>query len=428
MKRQTDDLLRFLDAAPTAFHAVELAAHTLREAGFTELHERDAWSLAESRGYFVRRGDSSIIVFRTGTDVTREAAFRIVLAHTDSPGFKIKAGSENLKCGCLRVSVEGYGSPIRSTWFDRELGIAGRALVSSDEGLTTALFNSETACAVIPNAAIHLNREINKGVEYNIQESMAAILTVSASESEVESYVKRLVAEKLETSEDSVRGYDAFLYPVEPSTLVGEKKDLFMSGRIDNLGMAHAVISALVEAQESRNTLVGALFDSEEIGSLTWHGARSWFLRDVLHRLVLCRGGGDEDFMRALAGSLLISGDAAHAVHPNYSDRHDKSFVPELNKGPVVKIHSGGAYTTDAETGGRFIELCTKNGIPVQRFLNRSDMASGSTIGPAASSSLGVPSLDVGNAIWGMHSARETAGVKDQDYMVSALLAFFADT
>jgi aspartyl aminopeptidase len=191
--------------------------------------------------------------------------------------------------------------------------------------------------------------------------------------------------------------------------------------------MSHAVLSGLIEAKDGDATLVGALFDSEEVGSLTPQGAGSWFLRDVLRRITLCDGSSEEGFFRALAGSVLVSGDAAHAVHPNYSEKHDEDFAPELNGGPVIKIHAGQHYTTTAETGGGFAQLCRRHKIPVQRFFNRSDMPSGGTIGPVTSAHLGIRSVDIGNPIWSMHSARETAGVKDQEYLTAALIAFFEE-
>ena len=419
--------MRFLDRSRSAFHAVELIAEQLKKAGYQELNEQAAWRLVKGAGYFVRRQDSSIIVFKTAVSPVEDGGFRIAGAHTDSPGFRIKTDSENAKAGTVRVSVEAYGGPIRSSWFDRELGMAGRVLINRDTGLETELFCTESPCALIPNAAIHLNREINKGVEHNIQNDMKAILTVTVAEAEVRGYVRRLVAQKKGVPMDSVYDYDLFLFPAETAQFVGDKGDMFMSGRIDNLAMAHAIITAIVEAEKNSSTLVGALFDSEEIGSQTWQGARSSFLRDILHRIAICGGGGEEEFLRALAGSFMISGDAAHAAHPNYIEKYDADFAPELNMGPVVKIHAGQAYTTNAETGGRFLALCRRKNIPAQRFYNRSDMSSGSTIGPLSSSRLGVPSVDIGSAIWAMHSARETAGVKDQDYMKAALVAFFEE-
>lgn len=419
--------MRFLDAAPTAYHAVEQSALRLQEAGFIELRERTAWKVTPGNRYFVRRENSSLIAFRTGAGACEDHGFRIAAAHTDSPGFKIKPDSEHWKAGGLRVGVEVYGSPIRSTWIDQELGIAGRVVLSGPDGAQTALFDTGEPVAVIPNVALHLNREMNKGVEYNPQTDMCPVLSVSVSEAQANGFLRRLIAEKLAVDPSSIDGYDLYLYPAETARIVGAQRDMFMSGRIDNLAMSHAVLSSLIEAGDGNPTLVAVFFDSEEIGSMTLQGARSWFLRDILRRITLCSGKGEEEFLRALASSFLISGDAAHAVHPNYSDKHDERFSPQLNKGPVVKMHGGGNYTTTAITGGRFISLCRSSSIPVQCFINRSDMPTGGTIGPVTSAHLGVPSVDVGNPIWSMHSARETAGVKDHEYMTAALLSFFKD-
>jgi aspartyl aminopeptidase len=424
---RTEDLIRFLNASPTAYHAVEQAVSRLTNAGFIELDERDSWKLKKNTGYFVRRQGTSIIAFKTGSGNPADTSFRIVAAHTDSPGLKIKVDSENWKSGALRVTVEIYGGPIQATWFDRELSIAGRVLVGGGDGYKTELFNAVDPWAVIPNLAIHLNRDVNKGAAYNAQTQMRALLSVSVLESEVPGYLRRLLAKRMEVELASIDGYDLFLYPAEPARLVGIDKDMLMSSRIDNLGMSHAVLTALLDTKPNESTLVGALFDSEEIGSMTWQGARSWFLRDVLHRITLSTGGANDDFFRALAGSYMISGDAAHAVHPNYSEKHDEGYTPMLNRGPVVKIHAGQAYTTTGESDGKFVNLCRGHDIPVQRFFNRSDLPTGGTIGPVTSATLGIPSLDVGNPIWGMHSARETGGVDDQDYMTAALIVFFAE-
>ena len=424
MGRYTDDLLQYLNASPTAFHAAHEAARRLAAAGFSELDERSSWRLEEGGRYFLTRQDSSVVAFRVGRGSPVENGVRIATAHTDSPGLRIKVDTENYRNGGLRTSVEIYGGPIMATWFDRELSIAGRVLVGKGADMSAHLFNHAEPCAVIPNLAIHLNRQVNKGVELNAQTEMRAILSVSCPEKEAAGYLRRLLARELESDPEEVREYDLFLYPSEASRIVGDNQDMYMSGRIDNLGMCHAVLAALLETRGDA-TAFGVLFDSEEIGSMTWQGAHSSFLRDVLQR-VLLRGRSDsESFFRALASSYLVSGDAAHAVHPNYTDKHDESFTPELNKGPVVKINAGQRYTTTAESSSRFLHMCRSVGIPVQRFIGRSDMPSGGTVGPITSSSLGIPSVDVGNPIWGMHSARETGGVEDQEHMVAALRAYY---
>lgn len=427
MGKYTDDLIQYLNASPTAFHAAAEAKRRLEQAGFTALNERESWALEPGSGYFVVRQDSSVIAFRLGTSELAITGFRIAASHTDSPGLRIKVDSESIKAGALRVTVEVYGGPIRATWMDRELAIAGRVLVGKKgEALQAVLFDTVEPYALIPNVAIHLNRDVNKGVELNAQTQMKAILGVSKTEKDAKDYIRRLVAEKMNLSAESVGEYDLFLYPCEQARYIGSDRDMFVSGRIDNLGMSHAVLTSLIES-EGEGTSVGVLFDSEEIGSQTWQGAQSSFLRDVLKRIHLTRDSGEEEFLRTLAGSYLVSGDAAHAVHPNYADKHDESFQPELNKGPVVKIHAGQRYTTTAESSARFLRICGSRDIPVQKFIGRSDVPSGGTIGPITSSRLGIPSVDVGNPIWGMHSARETGGSADQDHMIAAVKAFYED-
>jgi aspartyl aminopeptidase len=423
MGEYTDDLLEYLNASPTAFHAAKETKRRLLLTGFSELDERSSWRLEKGGLYFVTRQDASVVAFRVGRRDPVENGVRIAAAHTDSPGLRIKVDSENYRNGGLRTSVEVYGGPIMATWFDRELSVAGRVLIGNGGAMSARLFDSGVPCAVIPNLAIHLNRQVNKGVELNAQNEMRAILSVSCAENEVKGYLRRFLARELGVDPEAIGEYDLFLYPAEGARILGDARDMFMSGRIDNLGMCHAVLTALVETQGD-DTVFGVLFDSEEIGSMTWQGAHSSFLRDILQRVLLPERSDSESFFRALASSYLVSGDAAHAVHPNYPDKHDESFVPELNKGPVVKINAGQRYTTTAESSSLFIQMCRNLDIPVQKFIGRSDMPSGGTIGPITSSNLGIPSVDIGNPIWGMHSARETAGVKDQEHMIAALRAY----
>ena len=421
------DLMQFFDRSPTAFHAVAEAESRLVAAGFQRLDERDPWKLDRGGRYYVVRQDASLIAIKNGNGDPADTGFRIVASHTDSPGFSIKTDSEHFSAGAVKAAVEVYGGPIHSSWLDRGLAIAGRVSVRNGTSWRFLLFNSADSCAIIPNLAIHLNRDANKGVELNLQTQMNAVLSVTAEETEAKGYIRRLVADRLKIPFEHIGEYDLYLCPAEPASLVGGDRDMIASGRIDNLGMSHAIITALLEEGGGDITSIGALFDSEEIGSMTWQGAHSSFLRDILHRCVVSMGADEESMYRALARSYLISGDAAHAIHPNYSEKHDEHFAPKLNRGPVVKVQAAKGYTTTAESAGRFINLCNENNIPVQKFIGRSDTRSGGTLGPVTSSFLGIPSVDVGNPIWGMHSARETAGVKDQDHMIAAVKAFFRE-
>lgn len=415
------DFLQFLSEASTAFHAVFFAEERLLRAGFVRLEETEGWVMESAGRYYVKRHDSSIIAFVLG----EKSGYRIAAAHTDSPGLKIKADSERRKAGAIRVSVEVYGAPILATWLDRPLGIAGRVIAVDGGRLTPHLFRTSAPMAVIPNLSLHLNRDVNKGFELSAQDHLKAIIS-SLNERESDGFIRGLLAEQLDVSPDSIRDYDLYLFEHEPPYVLGADEDLICAGRIDNLGMCHAALSAFLGSDSTAYTRVLALFDSEEIGSHTLQGAQSSFLRDILHRIVLSKGENQESFYRNIANSYLVSGDAAHAVHPNFPEKHDDGFAPEINRGPVLKINAGQRYTTTAETGAVFSWLCEQNGIPMQKLIGRSDMPSGSTIGPAVSSSLGVKSVDVGNPIWAMHSIRETAGVNDHRNMVAALQAFYS--
>ncbi|MBT3273557.1 MAG: M18 family aminopeptidase, partial [Spirochaetales bacterium] len=396
-------------------------------AGYIQLKEGDAWDLQPGGKYLVTRQDSSVIGFHVGTKEPADSGFRIAAAHTDSPGFRLKTETEDVSAGALRVTAEVYGGPILSSWLDRDLSIAGRVVFDDGGKLASTLFNAFDAVAVIPSVAIHLNREVNKGIELNAQEKLRAVLSVSVDEQDKKGFLKRLIGKALGIDAARIHDADLYLFSAEPARLISGEDNMYVSGRIDNLGMSHAVMAALCGSSAAEPTCVAALFDSEEIGSMTWQGAQSSFLRDLLHRISLSFSDSNEDFFRALAHSSLISADAAHAVHPNYADKHDSYYVPNLNGGPVVKANARQSYTTTAESGERFIKLCKNHKIPVQKFIGRSDIPSGGTIGPITSASLGIPSVDIGNPIWGMHSIRETAGTKDQPYMVDALKAFFQE-
>ena len=421
MEQTMQDLMGFLENSPTAFHAASAVEKAISGAGFIRLDETAKWNLPVGGKYFVMRYDSSIIAFVLGDT----PGYRIVAAHTDSPCLKLKAGSEQIKAGAVRVSLEVYGAPILATWLDRPLGIAGRVLVEQSGDMAARLFRSPKPVATIPSLAIHLNRDANKGFELNAQDHIRAIFSTTVDDPEGSALIQNYVAREMGIEESSIREYDLYLYEDTPPCLVGTREDMVTAGRLDNLGMTHAILAALLGEESTGMTRVAVLFDSEEIGSLTRQGAQSSFLRDTLHRVELSRGGEDEDFYRSLARSYLISADAAHAVHPNYLEKHDENFSPKLNKGPVIKINAGQKYTTTAETAALFASLCRENGIPYQKLIGRSDMRSGGTIGPAASSSLGVKSVDVGNPLWAMHSVRETAGVKDHAFMIDALSAFY---
>jgi len=419
-----DDLIHFINESPTAYHAGQSVKHILNECGFVQLDESEAWTLEAGKEYFVERDSSAVVAFRVGNKPAAEAGFKLVGAHTDSPGLKLKTDSERIVNGCAQVGVEVYGGPIMNTWLDRNLAIAGKVMIKQDDVYVTELVNICDPVATIPNLAIHLNRDVNKGVELNKQRHLPALLGCVGDEED--DILKGLVADEFDIEIDQIGEMELFLYDYNSAEFSGIDESLISSARIDNLAMCHAITVSLCDADESDATAVGVYFDHEEIGSQTAQGADSNFVKNILERIVAVQGGTREDMFRALANSFMISADGAHAVHPNFADKHDKAHAPEINGGPVIKLSANMRYTTTAESASYFIELCEKANVPYQKIINRSDIPSGSTIGPVCASVLGVTSVDVGNAMWAMHSIREPAGVYDHYYMTEVLKEFYS--
>ncbi|HOG49222.1 MAG TPA: M18 family aminopeptidase [Lentisphaeria bacterium] len=417
-----DDLLHYLNASPTAFHAAANARQRLLTAGFACLSEGDRWSLEAGGKYMVERNGSALVAFRLPTQWSAAAGFRLLTAHTDSPGLKVKLPGSADAANLLMVPVEVYGGAILSAWLDRPLGLAGRAVWATPGGLEVRLFNLDEPLAVIPNLALHLNRDVNQGFAYNPRQHLSACLGKASSAD----LCRRLDDAVGCPAETSAR-YELFLYEQTSAQLSGLNRDLLTGPRLDNLTSCHAAIAALIGSPAAVAASVAFLADHEEVGSVSAQGANSAFLRDVLHRVVLALGGDAEDCLRALAGSQLLSMDSAHAVHPSYLDKYDSVATPVIGGGVAIKTNVSQRYCTSALSAERFAAKCRQAGIPCQSFTNRADMPCGSTIGPACAALLGLEGLDVGTPILAMHSIRETAGVQDHLALAAAATAFLAD-
>lgn len=442
MSQVVKSLIDYLDASPTAFHAVAEAEKRLLKAGFNRLDETRSWDLEADRGYYLIRNDSSLIAFRTAVVAKVRNPFRIVTAHTDSPSFRLKEGVIKKKNGMLTVGVEVLGGPILATWLDRDLAVAGRILVkNSTGGFDTHLYMNPRRKVLIPNPPIHLNRGVNKGFEYNPQNHMSCIIQSSpAAEADKAAEVHKvenadeikslysLIAKDLKIRADDIIDADLILYDTQKASLSGWSDEFLSSGRIDNLAMCHAAVEAITQVRGQDSLTVAALFDNEETGSLTPHGADSSFLEQTLERIILSAGGSRESFMQSCASSFIISADAAHAIHPNFTDLYDEGFTPEMNKGPAVKKNAGWNYASTGDTAARYRLLCEKAGIVSQTYINRSDRPTGKTLGPLAASRLGIPAVDVGNPLWSMHSIRETVAVKDHDSMIRSFTAHYRES
>lgn len=421
-------LLDFIYESPTAFHAVSTVKGMLGKGGFRELKEENQWKLEKGGKYFVTKNDSAIAAFVVGKGNIEEQGFKIIGAHTDSPTFRIKPAPEiTSEDNYIKLNTEVYGGPILHTWLDRPLAVAGRVTIRSGNILfpETRLVNIKKPIVIIPNLAIHMNREVNKGVELNPQKDMLPMMAHVNESLEKGNYLLTAIAKELKVSAGEIIDFDLFLYEYEKGSIIGLHEEFISSGRLDDLSMVHAGIEALLRVEAVQATNVMMAFDNEEVGSRTKQGGDSQFLSNVLERIVICQGKGREDFFRALAKSFMISADLAHAVHPNHGDKHDPVNRPFLNKGPVLKISANQSYTTDSNSDAVYEEICKKANVPVQKFVNRSDLKGGSTIGPISASHLDIRSVDIGTPILGMHSVRELGGVLDHTFVTASFEEFY---
>jgi aspartyl aminopeptidase len=427
-KQNARELLKFIEKSPTAAHAAGQVESELLRAGFAKHAEQDPWRIKAGDRMLVRREESGIIAVKMGRKEPAESGFKIIGAHTDSPGFRLKPRALMQKNGYLQLGVEIYGGPLLATWLDRDLGLAGQAVVKDGQGnLRTLLLKMEKPVLRISMLPIHLNREVNdQGLILNKQEHLAPILGC-AGEVLDKKRLENLLAGELNVEPDRLIDWELGLFDLQPGVLAGIDEEFIVSARIDNLAMCQAAMKAFLNSPAGDATQAIIFYDNEEVGSTSANGAGSTFLRDVLTRLVLAGGRGTEDPFRALARSFFISADGAHAVHPNYSEKYEKEHHCNLNQGPVIKINALKKYATTAGSGAAFILLCQRAGVPFQKFVNRTDMAGGSTIGPTVAAGLGIPTVDVGNAMLSMHSIREMSGTVDHLHMIRVFEEFFKD-
>ncbi len=409
----------FIDASPTPFHAVANLAARLEDAGYTAFDEKDLWEVsAGTRGYVVRDG-GSIVAFRVGSAPIAEGGFRIAGAHTDSPTYRIRPNPDVERHGYAQVAVEVYGGPLHYTWLDRDLTVAGRVV---DADGASHLVHLPGAPLRIPSLAIHLQRDLSdKGLKLNPQHHLLPVWSAAADDASIID----LVADHVDA--DDLVAWDLVVADTQPSALGGRDEAFVLAPRQDNLVSCHAAVDALLAAEPAAATQVVVCNDHEEVGSGSAEGARGSMLADVLTRLVAASGDVDpQSVPRAIASSILVSADSAHAVHPNFADKHDSGHRPRLGGGPVLKVHASQAYATDAGTAGWFMARCREADVPVQTFTNRADSPSGSTIGPLTATRLGIPTVDIGNPLLSMHSVREQSAVADLPFLVAALARHLA--
>jgi aspartyl aminopeptidase len=418
------DLLRFIDASPTPWHCAAHSAERLKAAGFRHLLEDGPLDVDAGDAFFVVR-DGALIAVRVGTAPPVDAGFRIIGAHTDSPNLRLKPNPEVNRAGYRTLGVEVYGGALNYSWLDRDLGLAGRVFVKGSGPVPEArLVDLRRPLCRIPSLAIHLNREVNTdGLKLNTQQHLAPMFGMAAGKDEA-SALLALLAEAAACDVAHLLAWDLALVDVLPPSLGGLDDAFVFAPRLDNQASCHAALTALIAAPPSQATQVICLYDHEEVGSLTAAGADGPLVELLLRRLSATPAGEAESFQRALARSWHVSADMAHAVHPNYEDRHEPQHKPVLNGGPVIKSNSNQRYATTGEGAALFTALAQDAGVPIQKFVTRTDLACGTTIGPIAAAKLGVRTVDVGNPMLSMHSAREQSGAHDVAMMIAVMTGF----
>lgn len=416
-------LISFLDESPNSFFAVKNFCEMLRIEGARQLFEGEKWILEAGGKYYVTRNDSSVISFI----LPREdyIGFQIMASHSDSPSLKVKPNCEIVaEDKYTKLNVEKYGSAIFSSWLDRPLSVAGRLAVSTESGVETKLINIDKDIMIIPNLSIHMNRNVNEGYSFNAQVDMLPLLDSTGNKGAF----MRVIAEDAGVEPSDILDADLYLYNRHKGCFVGMDDDFVLSPRLDDLQCAFATFVGFIKSKPVNSVAVHYVADNEEVGSETKQGAAGTFLKDVLKRINDSLGKTNEDYLRTLTSSFMISADNAHAVHPNHIDKTDPTNRPKINEGIVIKYSANQLYTTDAISGAIFRKFCEETGVPYQTFANRSDMPGGSTLGNISQMQISLNTVDIGLAQLAMHSACETAGVKDTNYLVKLSERFFSSS
>ena len=427
-QQQVQHLLDFIDASPSPWHVIKSVEAQLASFNFKKLDETLSWSLESGGRYYVVRDESSVIIFVLGQKPLVETGFKMIGAHTDSPGLRIKPNAATGVDGLLRLGVEIYGGPILATFTDRDLSLAGRVnYKDTNNNIVSALINFDRPLLRLPNLAIHMNRMVNEdGLKLHKQNELPLILSALAQECLPQTYFSELLQEQSACEAERILSWDLAVYDTQKGAFWGAENEFYANSQLDNLASCHAALQGLLDdtVLENEATLVCAFFDHEEIGSESNKGADGSFLGDVLKRISLVTENNKEDFTRALAKSFMVSADMAHAYQPNFPLAYDPDHKVFVNKGPVIKVNANQRYSTESVSQAMFVDWCEQAGVPYQKYSHRSDLACGSTIGPITSARLGIRSVDVGNPVWAMHSIRESAGVLDHGYMIKVMKQF----
>jgi aspartyl aminopeptidase len=409
---QAQDLLDFIDASPSPWHAVDTAVQLLSKQGYSALDESQAWQLKAGQGYYVVRGGASIIAFHLGQKKPNETGFRLVGAHTDSPGLRLKPKAAYATDDLIRIGVEVYGGPILATFTDRDLSVAGRISLRNKNGFDLRLVKLDQPMLRLPNLAIHMNREVNdKGLLLNKQTELPLIFGQCEAGVDAEQVFLSQLAQSVNANAADILSFELNVFDTQKGSFWGANLAFIANSQLDNLASCHAALSALLATEKPMATTVCALFDHEEVGSESATGSSQQL--------------DDDARLQAMARSFLVSADMAHAYHPNHPSAYEPCHHVLVNHGPVIKTNANHRYASNADSSARFMQLCEAAGVPYQQYAHRSDLGCGSTIGPIVAANLGVPSVDVGSPMWAMHSLRESAGVLDHAYMIAVLSALY---
>lgn len=422
VNQSVNDMLTFIHKSPTCFHAIDNIKNKLLDNGFIQLHEEENWSIKREGKYFVIRNQSSVIAFHIGQELS-DYSFQIVASHSDSPCFKVKENALlEVKNAYTQLNTEGYGGMLCSTWFDRPLSLAGRALVREGQHIVSRLIHFDRDLLMIPSLAIHMNRKANDGLSYNKQIDMLPLLCGGVMS---ETDYMQLLADELKVSRADICATDLFLYNRSKPCVWGANEEFLAAPRLDDLECAYTSLQGFISGYHPNTVQVYACFDNEEVGSLTKQGADSTFLSSVLQRINYSLEKNNEQYYRALANSFMISADNAHALSPNHPEKCDSRNFVLMNEGIVIKSNAAQHYTSDAVSIALFKEICTRAKVKTQAFLNRSDEAGGGTLGNLSQAHVSLNTIDIGLAQLAMHSAYETAGVHDVECMIRAMKEFY---
>lgn len=414
-------LLKFIQKSPTAFQAVEEMKKRLEKEGYKELKEEEHWEIIPGGNYYVTRNNSALIAFSIPKKPVWK--FHIMASHSDSPALKIKENPEiEVEKAYIKLNVERYGGMLLAPWFDRPLSVAGRLIVRKDGEIQEKLVTVDKDLLIIPNLAIHMNREVNDGYKYNVQKDMLPLYSNYEGKG---SFMKQVAAEA-GVEEKDILGHDLFLYDRTAGTIWGADEEFVSVPRLDDIQCAFASFEGFLRGEHKKSVAVHCVLDNEEVGSSTKQGAASTFLKDTLKRINMGLGRTEEEYLMALADSFMVSADNAHALHPNHTDKTDPVNRPVINGGIVIKYNANQKYCTDGVSAAIFKDICDKAGVPYQTFVNRSDMAGGSTLGNISNTQVPMKTVDIGLAQLAMHSVYETAGVKDTENLAKAAAELFA--